>query len=1562
MENTEQQQTEIDALKAIYGDDFLDCPPPKAWKVCELCCWLSEGDGAARLHEFIIKVAHPDPEFASKVYINLHVKFPKTYPALAVPILTIQKPAQGLTNDQVTSLSHAIIAQAQQHRGSESVFLVSTFCQEWIVDNVKPVMETPGSLAVQMNKRADDEAKERQRKAEEEARREAELAERRARELEDQIREDALRQQLLREQQSKSRKRANSEATEVPPTSDALTETFPQEVELDGVRFNTVRIFHPRAETLGTIYLADPVCDGNAPHPLELYVVTFRSQYYSTTQGRKKLKQVEVEIQKLTRIRHPNLVHVYAVKLDVPSSGPPQLMVLYEQPPALSLHHILEDCDYLREDRATEYFMQVLAALNAVHAGELMHRGITPRCIGLVSRDPTEAPQTKTIKMGRVCFYTKLYDLHRSEPFGAGLFPMPECPPVPEGWLSKDAKNESSLVYTRQRDIHAAGITFMQMMLGLNVTERIPDVHDAILSLPSAFLQHFATSMLHPAKKQQISCLTLLTELSSHSLSQTTNANDRTPPIPFQVPRTPMGSMMLSSSPEISYFQKPIRSASRWKEDWEELELLGKGAYGSVVKARNKIDQVVYAVKKISLRATQSQSNTKIFREVNALSRLSHRNIVRYYTTWFEISEPSSTAASDDSDTEGFDETGMTSVPDTSERHLPNNSRISFDLDDLEMDTDRSSSFPSIHFTRSTDDDSGSGSGSSGRTLYIQMEFVERQTLRERVDEGVGEDEAWRLFQQIVEALAHMSTLGILHRDIKPNNIFIGELFVLQFHLGNCKVGDFGLATTSLAAVESDDTSLRAIAPEAEMTLEVGTRLYIAPEVQSRKRVPRNHSKADLYSLGIVFFEMNYHFTTTSERIAVLEELRKPGIFFPANWPETRSKQREIITQLLQHDPDLRPNALDLLQSPLLPQRLEDEYFKNALRMIAKPDSPHHQAVLNALFGQTPKASRGFLYDPDKDSREYAKLHDVVTERLAAIFRLHGAVNMEPPLLMHVTETEDTKNHTAFIDTHGDITTLPNNILMPFAKLAAKEGLKRIKRYHISNVYRPNPLPGAPKAQKAAVFDIITPDLESGPIAAGAEIISVINDCLESFPNLSQTYDIHVSHSALVELVLNKIPAANRTSVVELLNQYRSNHAQRRTHLLKKGISRAMADEFDVLLEIEPDVGTVLSKLEKLSSNLAVVLQPIADEIKTTIQFAQSAGVFRQILFHPLMLGNHHAHFKGGILVEVVKKGKRMEVLAAAGRYDSLITKCSPPKTKVDGVCAIGLQVSVEKITMGLAAYQSLTLTNFLKEERSFGYWSPRRCDVYVVSYHAGGLQERLEVVSYLWKNNISADLMYESGLPDSESENYLQSCAKEGILFTVYPRLRAARRDQAAFKVKSILKGTEYELSRQELVGWLQERIAEQKKTDLATSGVSLLTDHAANVLSMKEHATSSDVQLILPVDIKKQRKHVKHIFGDRAYATAVEMKQAMSQGMPFIAVDVPPNVFEMMTRSSTWITDDEVWKGIVSAFPPGSGPYAQQIREAVAKWKAEKKNWVILNAVREDRVQILSLNEAGR
>ena len=122
-----------------------------------------------------------------------------------------------------------------------------------------------------------------------------------------------------------------------------------------------------------------------------------------------------------------------------------------------------------------------------------------------------------------------------------------------------------------------------------------------------------------------------------------------------------------------------------------------------------------------------------------------------------------------------------------------------------------------------------------------------------------------------------------------------------------------------------------------------------------------------------------------------------------------------------------------------------------------------------------------------------------------------------------------------------------------------------------------------------------------------------------------------------------------------------------------------------------------------------------------------------------------------------------------SNRYDNLIAKHAPLKPDF-AICAIGIQIAMEKITVALASFQSSSVKALVKEERSFGFWSPRRCDVYIVSYHPGYLQDRLEIVAYLWQHNISADIMYESGLPEAglsevDHENHIDLCVREGIL-----------------------------------------------------------------------------------------------------------------------------------------------------------------------------------------------------
>lgn len=152
---------------------------------------------------------------------------------------------------------------------------------------------------------------------------------------------------------------------------------------------------------------------------------------------------------------------------------------------------------------------------------------------------------------------------------------------------------------------------------------------------------------------------------------------------------------------------------------------------------------------------------------------------------------------------------------------------------------------------------------------------------------------------------------------------------------------------------------------------------------------------------------------------------------------------------------------------------MEDEYLKGALKMMsacsfthlpkpttkpilpAKRDSPHLQAVLSSLFNQPSKPVRGFLYDTQAETPDHVTLYGKVIDCLVGIFRLHGAVNMEPPLLMPITNIEEERNRAVYVDRHGEIVGLPNNVLLPFARLAAREERKRIKRFHIGDVYRP---------------------------------------------------------------------------------------------------------------------------------------------------------------------------------------------------------------------------------------------------------------------------------------------------------------------------------------------------------------------------------------------------------------------------------------------------------------------------------------------------------------------------
>lgn len=97
-----------------------------------------------------------------------------------------------------------------------------------------------------------------------------------------------------------------------------------------------------------------------------------------------------------------------------------------------------------------------------------------------------------------------------------------------------------------------------------------------------------------------------------------------------------------------------------------------------------------------------------------------------------------------------------------------------------------------------------------------------------------------------MEGLAHIHGLGIIHRDLKPENIFINLA-------GDPQIGDFGLATSGLVISNPENTSKSNGSPEgdygdADMTTNVGTALYVAPELRVTGQAKYNE-KVDVSTL-----------------------------------------------------------------------------------------------------------------------------------------------------------------------------------------------------------------------------------------------------------------------------------------------------------------------------------------------------------------------------------------------------------------------------------------------------------------------------------------------------------------------------------------------------------------------------------------------------------------------------------------------------------------------------------------------------------------------------------------
>ncbi|KAI5795653.1 kinase-like domain-containing protein [Geopyxis carbonaria] len=334
-----------------------------------------------------------------------------------------------------------------------------------------------------------------------------------------------------------------------------------------------------------------------------------------------------------------------------------------------------------------------------------------------------------------------------------------------------------------------------------------------------------------------------------------------------------------------------------YSSSFYEHEVLGTGAGGTVYKARHKVDQVWYALKKVKLSTTKDWK--KQLNEVFTMANFEHPNIVRYFGCWVEGLRPDMSKKKAREKQSKLVDSAFSTITGSEEEDES-------DVWDKEDPTPTATQNNKAILKKSGWRKPGWGpedwepmngvyiAPTQQYVLCITMALypgVLSSHIGEKGSHCFHEEAALPLFLSIVDAIDHIHQAGFVHRDIKPANIFVQYSQNVTGCCGNPvaipRIGDFGLVTD--------------IAETDEHSQPVGTRLYMPPEGESGR-----HKTTDIWALGITCVELFIKFDTKSERVVVLSEIKKTG-----KLPKWASSQvslniKGLIEGCLHLDPEKR--------------------------------------------------------------------------------------------------------------------------------------------------------------------------------------------------------------------------------------------------------------------------------------------------------------------------------------------------------------------------------------------------------------------------------------------------------------------------------------------------------------------------------------------------------------------------------------------------------------------------------------------------------------------------------
>jgi len=1539
----ETQTEEVYALQAIYGDDFIEHKAANtAWKKAE--------------PSFDLRVKASSNE---DIALTLSVVLTATYPK-SVPLLSI-KDDDGLSKSTQFKVQNFIKAKpkalVEAGTGEPMIHELVEGLQDILEDAAQAkALGTERSLEEERAAHEAELAKQAQEQREAEERKREDATKEEERVMQDMIQKEVDRQRLkAKESKKRNRQPTVNHGTEEIQGGDGDNVEFDEGVELAGVN-GAVFFFTSvtgrsefRVGQIATTYRVWPNLQGGYTCPsLALKEYELRAASKESAQFKAQIQTLESDLESVKKIKHRNIVPLLNYRIDrTPVDDDPVALswtvrVLTPLAERGSLQELLEIAGQLDVAKVRSWTADLLNALGHLHNHGIVHQNIHTDNV-LIFR---ESMGDTVPKFCDVAYERQVQTLCRKSRAVASSSLARSA-----YWLPPEIAGNSKPHFTQKTDVWEFGVVFLQMIFGVDVFQRYQSPASLMDSLSLSGPLHELVSRLFKAdpKKRPRAF-----ELSSSEFLATD--------APILVSET---SSMLSPSQSATslHHHLPIRvrrestsqghTHSRYKEDFVEEGRLGKGGFGEVVKARKKLDGQIYAIKKISQRSSASLS--EVLKEVRLLSQISHPAVVRYYNTWLEeipdLAENGDDASTEDATTDGsgqFESNGL---------------NIEFATDTGGLDFISSTGYPAIEFeahdsdsedseedsdsdeTESDDDstveDSELGAMPSPRqgrsyqrafrtVMYISMEYCDKRTLRDLIQRNLYKetDEIWRLFRQILEGLVYIHGLSIVHRDLKPDNVFIG---LGADGLNNVKIGDFGLATTGQFAVDKQSSAM----DSSDMTRSIGTSYYVAPEV--RRGGGSYTSKVDMYSLGVMFFEMNYHSMLGMERADKLGKLgtqsQLPDDFQPADQTTT-----EIVQSLVTQDVKQRPTSADLLRSGKLPVQLENETTRRALASLTDSASPYYPKVVSTLFSQPVEATKDYTWDISAQTQSVTELlyQGIVKEELVGIFRKHGAIEVNRSTLYpRSSHYSANQNLVKLLDESGCVVQLPFDLMLGNARgLAKQDGSTIAKRsYTFGSVYRQKQNGGQPLMIGEVDFDVVSADNLDLALKE-AEVIKVLDEIVETFPSPSPMC-FHLGHSDLLQLIFDfcNVDLNARHLTAESLSKlnihsftFQKIRAELRSPLI--GISATSIEDLK-RFDFRDTPTKAFNKLKAIfeGSPMYEKVQSTLAHLKDVIEYTKRLGIRSKVYINPLSSVKEN-FFTGGILFQCIYDKKFRDVFAAGGRYDSLI-RAHRPKigNQAKGLHAVGFSLAWEK----LARSPKSGGKAFLKkgEEEPQGVFNAKRCDVLVASFDAHILRTAgLELLSLLWAHDVSAELARDARSPDElvsrnrdESYSWIIMLKQDSML-----KIRTMDRKDVA----------DVELPNSQLLNWLRGAIRERtsRQTTSSLRGPDNLgtSTHGPDggVGGMAVPNTEQEVKVLIAGT--RSKKSNRRIIIEQAQANAASLVHSFLEG-PIAAVETSDMVLELIQETA--LSEPETWRRAEQSVDKNERKYVQEIHDMLASWR---------------------------